>query len=100
MTATQYLPIASISYIENYVQFSSTTSALATALTTAFGTQAGSIQVLADTTSGKTSNALVVVNDTVVFSVPANNWVGYNKGQWTNNSPAQMTANYLQYFTS
>lgn len=62
----------------NFVQFSGTVSALATALNAAIG--GTSVQCFADgVTSG---NALVVHNNVTVFSVPPNYWVGFNKGSW------------------
>jgi hypothetical protein len=100
MTATAYLPIQYVAKVQNFVQFSSTTSALATALNTAFATAAGFIQVTADTTTGQTTNALVVAADAVVLTVPVNNWIGFNNGVWQQFSPAQMTAMFVQYFTS
>jgi hypothetical protein len=99
MAATQYLPIAEVAKVQNFVQFSSTVSALQTALNGAFSS-AGNVQCMADTTAGQTSNALVIVNDNIVFSVPPNNWVGWNNGAWAQYTPAQMTANFVQYFTS
>jgi hypothetical protein len=100
MTATAYLPIQFVAKVENFVQFSSTSTALATALNSAFGATAGFIQVTADTTTGLTTNALVVAADTVVLTVPVNNWVGFNNGVWQQFTPSQMTANFVQYFTS
>lgn len=100
MTATQYLPIGLVSKVQNFVQFSSTTTALATALNTAFAANAGFIQVSADTTSGQTTYALVVAADNVVFSVPPNNWVGFNNGVWAQYTPSQLAASFTQYFTS
>lgn len=79
---------------------SNAVSTLATALNSAFGATAGNIQCFTDTTTGQTTNAVVVVQDNTVFSVPVGNWVGWNGGIWTQYSPAQMTANFVQYFTS
>lgn len=104
MTATQYLPTSAVSQVANFVQFSSTVSTLNTAIQAAFASAVGTIVVQADTVSGQTSNALIISNDQQVFSVPPNNWVGYNKGTWTQYTPAQMNGNaasvYSQYFTS
>jgi hypothetical protein len=79
------------------------TSALAagvlnTALTSAYAASAGTIQCFAD--SQVTGNALVVANDVTVLSVAPTNWVGWNGGQWSQYTPAQLTANFVQYFTS
>lgn len=102
MAATQYLPIAEVQKVQSFVQYTSVggVAGLQTALTSAFGTAAGAIQCLADTTAGKTSNALVIVNDNLVFSVPQNNWVGFNSGAWAQYSPTDLSANFVQYFTS
>lgn len=103
MTATQYLPTAVV-VPQSFVQFSSTVSALNTAIQTAFAAAAGTIVVQADTVSGQTSNALIIVNDQTVFSVPPNNWVGFNGGVWTQWTPTQMNGNaasvFTQYFSS
>lgn len=103
MAAVQYLPLSEIPKIVSFVQFASpqgTTSLLQTALNTAFGATAGNVQVMADTTTGQTSWALVIVNDNLVFSVPPNNWITYFNGQWFQLTPTQLAAQYTQYFTS
>jgi hypothetical protein len=100
MTATNYLPLSEVAKVQPFVQFSSTTTALATALNTAFAAAAGFIQVTADATTGQTTNALVVASDVVVFSVPVNNWVTFFNGTWSQLTPTQLAASYAQYFTS
>lgn len=100
---TTYLPTKEIDKIQNFVQFSSTVSALNTAIQTAFSS-AGTIVVQADTVSGQTSNAVIIFNDSIVFSVAPTNWVGYNFGTWSQWTVAQMaggpSSTYTQYFTS
>jgi hypothetical protein len=104
MTATAYLPTKEVAKVQNFVQFSSTVSALNTAIQAAFAATAGTIVVQADTVANQTSNALVIVNDSVVFSVVPNNWVGFNFGTWSQWTPAQVngspTSTFTQYFTS
>jgi hypothetical protein len=103
MTAVQYLPASEVQKVQNFVQFASpqgTTTLLATALNTAFGATAGNVQVMADTTTGQTSYALVVVNDNIVFSVPPNNYITYANGAWAQYTPSQIAASWVQYFTS
>ena len=103
MTATTFIPTKEVAKVQNFVQFSSTVSALNTAMQSAFGS-AGTVVVQADTVPNQTSNAVVIFNDNVVFSVAPNNWVGYNNGQWSQWTPAQMNGNsssmFTQYFTS
>lgn len=103
MTATTYLPTPLVSKVHSFVQFSSTVSTLSTAVLAAFAS-AGTIVIQADTVSGQTSNAVIIVNDTVVFSVAPNNWVGYNFGTWSQYTPTQMNGSasslYSQYFAS
>jgi hypothetical protein len=79
------------------------TSALAagvlnTALTSAYAATAGTIQCFAD--AQVTGNSLVVANDVTVLSVTPTNWVGFNAGKWTQYTPSQLTAAFIQYFTS
>lgn len=104
MTATPYLPTPLVGKVQNFVQFSSTVSALNTAIQSAFASVVGTIVVQADTVSGQTSNALVIANDNVVFSVVPGNWVGYNNGQWSQWTNAQMAGGpatvFTPYFTS
>lgn len=101
MTATQFLPTPLLAQVVSFVQYSSTPSALQSALTAAFP-QAGAIQVFAD--GDVAGNALVVANDEAVFSVPANSWVGWVNGQWSQYTPTQMTGQagtaYGPYFNS
>lgn len=101
MTATQYLPTSEVAKVQLFVQFSSTVSAFNTSMQT-FAAAAGTIVVQADTvTSG---NALVIVNDNVVFSVPPGSWAGYNSGTWSQYLNAQMLGGantaFTPYFTS
>jgi hypothetical protein len=101
MGSVQYLPITEVSKVQTFVQFASpqgTTTLLQTQLNTSFGAQAGNIQCFADTTGGQTSNAVVVVGDAAVFSVPPNNWITYFNGQWAQYTPAQLAATFTQYF--
>ena len=106
MTATNYLPTPLVGQVQSFVQYTTGggVSALNTAMQAAFAATAGTIVVQADTVSGQTSNALVIVNDSVVFSVVPNNWVGYNQGTWTQWTVAQMAGGpnsvYTQYFAS
>lgn len=78
---------------------------LATALNSAFGATAGNIQCVVDQTSGKTTNALVIVNDNVVFSVPLGSWVGYNQTfplylGWLQFTASQMSSTFQQFYLS
>lgn len=105
MTSFNYLPLTEVAKVATFVQWGSpgsntTTTLLATALNTAFGATAGFVQVVADTTSGLTANALVVANDNTVLTVPVANWIGYVNGVWIQLTPAQLAAQYTQYFTS
>lgn len=104
MTATTYLPTVLVGKVQSFVQFSSTVSALNTAIQSAFASQVGTIVVQADTVAGQTSNALVIVNDNIVFSVVPSNWVGYNFGTWAQWTPAQVngdaSSKFSQYFAS
>lgn len=76
------------------------TPVLATALNGAFGAAAGNIQTWVDTTSGQTTQCVVDCANNTVFSVPLGSSVGFNNGVWTQYTAAQMTANFIQYFTS
>jgi hypothetical protein len=103
MAAVTYLPLSEIPKVQNFMQFASpqgTASLLQTGLNTAFGAVAGNVQCMLDTTSGQTAWVLVIVNDNLVFSVPPNNWITYYNGQWAQLTPAQLAAQYTQYFTS
>lgn len=100
-----YLPLSEVSKVVTFVQWGApgsqtTTSALQSALNTAFGATAGNVQVFADTTSGQTTNALVVANDATVLSVPVASWISYINGSWVQLTTAQLNAQYTQYFTS
>lgn len=90
-----YLPDTSLTPLYTFIAFGGTVSALGTALNTAFPGM--NIQTFADTTSGHTSNALVVVGDQQVFSVVPSNLVGYNLGTWTQITPDALAANYTAY---
>lgn len=90
-----YVPTVNLSPLYNFVQFSSTVSAFQTALNTAF--PGLGIQVFADTTSGQTSWAVVVVSDTITLSVPPNNYVGLNQGIWTQYTPTKLGQLFTTY---
>lgn len=92
-----YLPTANIT-VFNFVQFSSTTSALQSALNALPGVT--DVQVFADATAGQSGNALVVHGDSTVFSVPASNYVGYNGGSWAQYLPAKMAGGAASIFTA
>jgi hypothetical protein len=92
-----YLPTANLSPLYSFVQFSGTVSAFQTALNAMPGVTSGSVQVFADTTSGQTSWAVVVVNDVAVMSVIPNNYLGYNQGQWTQYTPTKLGQLYTVY---
>jgi hypothetical protein len=92
-----YLPTTSLSPLYTFVQFSGTVSAFQTALNSAF--PGLGIQCFADTTSGQTSWAVVVIGDVTVFAVPPNNWVGYNLGSWSQYVPAKMAGGASSLFT-
>lgn len=105
MGAVTYLPLSEVSRVVTFVQWGSpgaqtTTTLLATALNTAFGATAGFVQVVADTTTGQTTNALIIANDATVLTVPVASWVTYVNGVWTQLTTAQLNAQYTQYFTS
>lgn len=91
-----YLPTANIT-VFTFVQKTSTSSALQSALIAAFP-GVGSIQCFDDgVTAG---NSLVVFNDQQVFSVPASNYVGYNGGSWAQYLPAKMAGGAASIFTA
>jgi hypothetical protein len=92
-----YLPTANLTPLYTFIQFSGTVSAFQTALNAAF--PGLGIQCFADTTSGQTSWAVVVVSDAIVLAVPPNNWVGYNQGSWTNYAPAKLAGGAASLFT-
>jgi hypothetical protein len=90
-----FLPTSSLSPLWNFVQFSSTVSALETALRSAFPDQ--NVQVYADDqTSG---NALVVADQRTVFSVPPGSYVGWN-GSWAQYPAAKMAGGASSLFTA
>jgi hypothetical protein len=92
-----YVPTANLSPLYAFTQFSGTVSAFQTALNSAFGAAAGNIQCFADTTSGQTAWAVVVVGDQQVLSVPPNNYIGFNQGQWTQYTPTKLGQLYTVY---
>lgn len=102
MAATSYLPKSEVAKVQRFVQFTTvgTVDGFETDLNTEFGATAGFIQVVADSTTGRTANALVIVNDNIVFSVPPNSSASWFGGQWTQLTAAQLTSGFTQYFTS
>lgn len=72
--------------VYTFVQYSSTASALQTALNGALG--GTTVQCFAD--AANAGNALVVHNSGTVFSVPASSYVGYNRGKWEVKTAAKM----------
>lgn len=97
---TKYLPAAEVAKVQDFLQFTTSdgVTQFNTDLTGAFGTTAGTIQVSAD--AQVSGNALVVVNDNIVFSVPPNSWVTYHNGRWAQYTAPQLAAGFVQYFTS
>lgn len=97
-----YLPTANVTPVFNFVQYTTGGSGLAnlaTALNAMAGVTSGSVQVFADGTSGQTTNAVVVVNDNTVFSVPTTSYVGYNQGTWAQYTAAKMAGGVNTAFT-
>lgn len=94
-----YVPTANLTPLYTFTQFTTGggPSALQTALNTAY--PGLGIQCFLDTTSGRTTWALVVVADSTVFSVPPNNYVGYNLGTWAQYPAAQMAGGASSTFT-
>lgn len=86
---TAFVRTTDIAPTFTFVQFTGSVSSFGTALNTAFSFTAGFVQCFADTTSGRTSNAVVVAQDNTVLTVPPNNWVGFNNG-WAQYPPSQM----------
>lgn len=99
-TPTKYLPVAEVAKVRDFLQFTTAAGVTQfnTDLTAAFGTTAGTIQVSAD--AQVTGNALVVVNDNIVFSVPPDSWVTYYNGQWHQYTATQLAAEFVEYTTS
>jgi hypothetical protein len=89
-----------LSPLYSFVQFSGTVSALQTALNAMPTVTSGTVQCFADTTTGQTTWAVVVVNDSQVFSVPPNNYVGFNQGTWTQYPAAKMAGGANSIFTT
>lgn len=97
MTTTTFLPTASIQELV-FVKFSSTVSTFGTELAAAF--PGVTLQVNADTTSGSTSNALVILNENVAYSVPPTAWFGRNAaGQWQVWADAKMVGGVNSAYT-
>jgi Tfp pilus assembly protein PilP len=90
-----YLPTANLSPLLTFTQFSSTVGALQTALIAAYPSL--NIQVVADTLSGETTNAVVISNNSTVFTVPPGSYVGYNNGQWTQYTAAKLAQLFTVY---
>jgi phage baseplate assembly protein gpV len=90
-----YLPTANLSPLLTFTQYSSTVSALQTALIAAYPSL--NIQVIADTVSGETSNAVVISNNSIVFTVPQNSYVGYNNGAWAQYTSAKFATLFTTY---
>lgn len=102
-TATTYLPTKEVAKVQTFCHFNGTVSALNTDIQGVWGSL-GTIVVQADTVPNQTSNAVVIFNDNIVFSVAPGNWVGYNFGQWAQYTAAQVNGNsvslFTQYFSS
>lgn len=90
-----YVPTANLSPLYSFAQFSSTVSAFQTALNALPGVSG--VQVFADATAGQTTWAVVVWNDVQVMSVPPNNYLGYNQGQWTQYTPTKLGQLFTTY---
>jgi len=90
-----YLPTANLSPLQTFTQYSSTVGALQTALIAAYPSL--NIQVIADTLSGETTNAVVISNNSLVFTVPTGSYVGYNGGQWAQYTAAKFATLYTTY---
>jgi len=90
-----YLPTVNLSPLLTFTQYSSTVSALQTALIAAY--PALNIQVVADTLSGETTNAVVISNNSTVFTVPTGSYVGYNNGQWAQYTAAKLASTFTVY---
>lgn len=93
-----YVPTANLTPLYTFTQFTTGggPSALQTALNSAYSGM--NIQCFAD--AQVSGNALVVVNDQQVFSVPPNNYVGYNLGTWSQYPAAKMAGGASSTFTS
>ena len=89
-----YLPTASLSPLYIFVQKTSTSAALQSALITAFPSVA-SIQCFDD--AANAGSSLVVVNDVQVMTIPSTNWLGYNQGTWTQYTNAKFITLYTVY---
>jgi len=90
-----FLQTADAQDVYIFVQHSGTASALQTALNAALG--GTSVQCFADAAAA--GNALVVDSSATVFSVPANSYVGRNKGKWLVRTAAKMAGGANTDFT-
>ena len=81
-----FLQTADALDVYKFVQHSGTVSALQTALNAALG--GTTVQCFAD--AAASGNALVIHNSAQAFSVPANSYVGYNRGKWEVKTAAKM----------
>lgn len=90
-----YVPTVNLTPLYSFAQYSSTPSALQTALNALATVTSGTVQVFADAQAS--GNALVVFNETQVFSVPANSWVGFNQGTWTQYTNAKFLTTFTSY---
>jgi hypothetical protein len=95
-----YVPTANLTPLYSFSQYTSGggTSGLQTALNAQPGITSGQVQVFAD--AQVSGNALVVFNEQQVFSVPQNNYVGYNQGTWTQYPAAKMAGGASSIFTT
>lgn len=104
MAMSTYLPTKNLSPLWKFVQYSTSTSvsagcaALATALSGEYSDL--SIQVLADTTTGKTDHALVIVNEARVINVAPDSFVGFNEGNWETYAAAELDGSADSKFTA
>jgi hypothetical protein len=92
-----YVPTANLTPLYTFTQFTTGggPSALQTALNTAYPGM--NIQCFAD--AQVATNCLVVVADSQVFSVPPNNYVGFNQGTWAQYPAAKMAGGANSTFT-
>jgi hypothetical protein len=95
-----YVPTANLTPLYSFSQYTSGggTAGLQTALNAQPGITTGQVQVFAD--AQVATNALVVFNDQQVFSVPLNNYVGYNLGAWTQYPAAKLAGGANSLFTT
>lgn len=80
ITTSTFLPTASIQRL-TFVKFNDTVTLFGTAIAAAF--PGATVQVNADTASGHTSYALVIIGEGTTYPVAPNQWFGQNAaGQW------------------